>query len=210
MITVVYFVRHAEPNYENHDDMTRELSAKGLKDRKLVTKFLMDKNIQIVLSSPYKRAVDTVREFAEKKEMDIDIIDGFRERKVDSLWIEDFNSFCKKQWEDFEYKLSDGECLKEVQDRNILALKNIVEKFKGKNIVVGSHGTALSTIVNYYDKKFGYSDFNEIRQLMPWVVKFVFDEETCVDIQKYNLFGCQRDVPFVMILGSKGYPDDII
>lgn len=51
MITVVYFVRHAEPNYENHDDMTRELSAKGLKDRKLVTKFLMDKNIQIVLSS---------------------------------------------------------------------------------------------------------------------------------------------------------------
>lgn len=160
MITVVYFVRHAEPNYENHDDMTRELSAKGLKDRKLVTKFLMDKNIQIVLSSPYKRAVDTVREFAEKKEMDIDIIDGFRERKVDSLWIEDFNSFCKKQWEDFEYKLSDGECLKEVQDRNILALKNIVEKFKGKNIVVGSHGTALSTIVNYYDKKFGYSDFN--------------------------------------------------
>ena len=199
MITVVYFVRHAEPNYENHDDMTRELSAKGLKDRKLVTKFLMDKNIQIVLSSPYKRAVDTVREFAEKKEMDIDIIDGFRERKVDSLWIEDFNSFCKKQWEDFEYKLSDGECLKEVQDRNILALKNIVEKFKGKNIVVGSHGTALSTIVNYYDKKFGYSDFNEIRQLMPWVVKFVFDEETCVDIQKYNLFGCQRDVPFVMV-----------
>lgn len=199
MITVVYFVRHAEPNYENHDDMTRELSAKGLKDRKLVTKFLMDKNIQIVLSSPYKRAVDTVREFAEKKEMNIDIIDGFRERKVDSLWIEDFNSFCKKQWEDFEYKLSDGECLKEVQDRNILALKNIVEKFKGKNIVVGSHGTALSAIVNYYDKKFGYSDFNEIRQLMPWVVKFVFDEETCVDIQKYNLFGCQRDVPFVMV-----------
>ena len=34
---------------------------------------------------------------------------------------------------------------------------------------------------------------------MPWVVKFVFDEETCVDIQKYNLFGCQRDVPFVMV-----------
>lgn len=200
MITVVYFVSHAEPNYENHDDMTRELSAKGLKDRKLVTKFLMDKNIQIVLSSPYKRAVDTVREFAEKKEMNIDIIDGFRERKVDSLWIEDFNSFCKKQWEDFEDKLSDGECLKEVQDRNILALKNIVEKFKGKNIVVGSHGTALSTIINYYDREFGYSDFNEIRQLMPWVVKFVFDEETCVDIQKYNLFGCQRDVP----LGARG------
>ena len=25
----VYFVRHAEPNYENHDDISRGLSIKG-------------------------------------------------------------------------------------------------------------------------------------------------------------------------------------
>ena len=28
-MTTVYFVRHAEPNLMNHDDLTRELSAKG-------------------------------------------------------------------------------------------------------------------------------------------------------------------------------------
>ena len=52
----LYFVRHAEPNYENHNDMLRELSNKGMKDRKLVTDFLTDKRVDIVLSSPYKRA----------------------------------------------------------------------------------------------------------------------------------------------------------
>lgn len=188
MITTVYFVRHAEPNYENHDDMMRELSEKGLKDRKLVTEFLMDKEIQVVLSSPYKRAIDTVRDFAEKMAIDIATIDEFRERRVDSQWIEDFNSFCKKQWEDFEYKLSDGECLREVQNRNILALEKVIDKYKGKNIVVGSHGTALSTIINYYDEEFGYSEFNAIRQLMPWIVEFTFDEKSCVKIRKYDLF----------------------
>lgn len=188
MITTVYFVRHAEPNYENHDDMMRELSEKGLKDRKLVTEFLMDKEIQVVLSSPYKRAIDTVRDFAEKMAIDIATIDEFRERRVDSQWIEDFNSFCKKQWEDFEYKLSDGECLREVQNRNILALEKVLDKYKGKNIVVGSHGTALSTIINYYDEEFGYSEFNAIRQLMPWIVEFTFDEKSCVKIKKYDLF----------------------
>ena len=63
MKTTVYFVRHAQPNYKNHDDMLRELSAKGLQDRKLVTNFLKDKEIDMVFSSPYKRAVDTVKDF---------------------------------------------------------------------------------------------------------------------------------------------------
>ena len=63
-MTNIYFVRHAEPNYNNHDDLTRELSPKGMTDRELVTAFLADKQVDIVLSSPYKRAVDTVTHFA--------------------------------------------------------------------------------------------------------------------------------------------------
>lgn len=38
-MTTVFFVRHAEPNYDNHNDMLRELSSKGLQDRKRVTDF---------------------------------------------------------------------------------------------------------------------------------------------------------------------------
>jgi len=188
IMTTVYFVRHAEPNYANHDDMSRELSDKGLKDRRLVTDFFADKHIDAVLSSPYKRAIDTVRDFADSKGLDIIILDGFRERKVDSVWIEDFDTFSRNQWDDFSYKLSDGECLKEVQQRNILELSSVLEQYKDKNIVIGSHGTALSTIINYYDKTFGYSDFKEIRYLMPWIVEFEFEDNECVAIKKYNLF----------------------
>lgn len=39
-MTNVCFVRHAQPNYENHDDLTRELTEKGLQDRKLVTELM--------------------------------------------------------------------------------------------------------------------------------------------------------------------------
>ena len=188
MMTNVYFVRHAEPNYDNHDDMSRELSEKGLKDRTLVTEFLQDKQIDAVLSSPFKRAVDTVREFAEQQGLEIEIIEDFRERRIDNCWIEDFKGFCKKQWEDFSYKLSDGECLWEVQTRNIGALKDVLKRYAGKNVVVGSHGTALSTIINYYDNSFGHAQFEEIRGLMPWVVQFCFEGEECIEIRKYNLF----------------------
>ena len=96
-MTTVYFVRHAEPNYDNHDDRLRELSNKGLKGRKLVTKFLLDKHIDVIVSSPYKRAIDTVADFAETSNLKIEIIEDFRERRVDSEWIADFQTFCKKQ-----------------------------------------------------------------------------------------------------------------
>ncbi len=183
-MTTLYFVRHAEPNYENHDDMTRELSAKGLKDRVLVTDFLRDKEIDAVLSSPYKRAIDTVLDFAHAEGLDVELIEDFRERKVDSGWIENFNAFCKAQWENFEYKLSDGESLGEVQERNIAALDQVLEKYREKNIVIGSHGTALSTIINYYDKSFGYSEFEKIRNLMPWIVKMTFAGKDCVKMEQ--------------------------
>ena len=147
-MTRIYYVRHAEPNYDNHNDDLRELSPKGLIDRKLVTAFLLDKQINVVVSSPYKRAIDTVKDFSDKSGLEIEIIEDFKERKVDSVWIDDFTAFTKNQWIDFNYKLSDGECLSEVQTRNVQAFIELLNRYQGKNIVVGGHGTALSTIIN--------------------------------------------------------------
>lgn len=187
-MTTVYFVRHAEPNYDNHDEELRELSKKGLKDRKLVTDYLSDKAIDVVLSSPYKRSVDTVIDFASSYNLIIEKIDDFRERKVDNVWVEDFTGFCKRQWADFNYKYTDGETLAEVQSRNISALKRVLEQYDNKNIVVGSHGTALSTIINYYNPRYGYDDFEKIRCLMPWIMKFTFEGEKLISMESVNLF----------------------
>lgn len=187
-MTTVYFVRHAEPNFDNHDDELRELTEKGLEDRKLVTEYLSDKSIDVVLSSPYKRSVDTVMDFANRYNIEIERINDFRERKVDSEWIEDFTEFCKRQWADFSYKYTDGETLAEVQKRNISALKKVLEQYENKNIVIGSHGTALSTIINYYDSTYGYEDFDKIRCLMPWIMKFTFEGKRLINMESVNVF----------------------
>lgn len=182
-MTTVYFIRHARPNFDNHDDLTRELTEQGLEDRKRVTEFLRDKEIDFVLSSPYKRAVDTVREFADSKGIEIELVEDFRERKIGDSWIEDFNGFCQRQWEDFDYKLPAGESLREVQKRNIRALNRVLELYEGKNIAIGSHGTALSTIINHFEPSFGYEQFLAIRNLMPWIVQFSFEGRKCSGIQ---------------------------
>ena len=44
-MTHVYFVRHAQPNYENHDDFFRELSPQGLADRALALRNLSESGL---------------------------------------------------------------------------------------------------------------------------------------------------------------------
>ena len=67
-------------------------------------------------------------------------------------------------------------------------MNQVLKEYAGKTIVVGSHGTALCAIVNYYDNSFGHAEFEKIRGLMPWVVEFSFDGQSCVEIKQYNLF----------------------
>jgi 2,3-bisphosphoglycerate-dependent phosphoglycerate mutase len=186
-MTTVYFVRHAQPNYDNHDDLTRELTEKGLQDRLKVVEALGDAPIRAVLSSPYKRAIDTVQPLAHRLGLPVETDVDFRERKVGDGWLEDFTSFAKRQWADFDFALEHGESLRQVQARNAAALERALERYDGKTIVIGSHGTALSSLVEHYTPGFGYKGFDRIRNIMPWVVRFTFDGSNCIAVDEISL-----------------------
>lgn len=175
MKTNIYFVRHAQPDVSIKDDLLRPLTAKGIEDTKRVTKALKDKNVDLIFSSPFKRAIETVKNLSEAIGLEIGIIEDFRERKVTDGWIEDFKAYSRCQWENFEYKLTNGECLREVQERNINALMQILLDNPGKNAAVGTHGTALSTIINYFQNGFGYDQFWGIIDKMPYIVCLTFE-----------------------------------
>ena len=178
----IYFVRHAKPDFSVKEDLIRPLTEDGINDSKKVKDFLKDKNISKIYSSPYKRAIDTVKELSDFLHLDIEVVEDFRERKISSEWIEDFNDFSEKQWNDFNYKLNDGESLKEVQDRNIRELHKILNENDEENIVIGTHGTALSTIINYYDSNFNHSSFNKIKDIMPLIIVCEFDGIKLINI----------------------------
>lgn len=193
-MTVLYFIRHAQPDYSNHDDRLRPLTEQGRRDTQLVTDYFNNKTVDAVLSSPYLRAIDTVKPLADSRNLPVILEEDFRERLIDTVWIEDFQQFSKKQWKDFNYKLDGGESLSEVQERNIRAIERVLKEYSGKTVVIGSHGTALSTIVNFYDPTFGFSDFEAMKPLMPWAVKLSFPTNGPVTVEKINLFTTDVDV----------------
>ena len=188
IMTNLYFVRHATPNYDNHDDLTRELTPQGLIDRHKAAQWLADKNITLVLSSPYKRSVDTVRPIADAiGQTEIETYYDLRERTVCDEWLYCFDEYALNQWSDFTYKLEGGDCIGEVQERNVRAINEIIAKYPNRNIAIGSHGTALSTIINYYtDGSWNFDDFQRIKKVMPFIVKMIFDGDKCISCEVFE------------------------
>lgn len=173
-MTTLYFVRHCRPDFSVAEDSVRPLTEEGKQDIPKINRYLDDKAIDVVVSSPFVRAVDSIKPFADANGKEIIVIDGLRER-ANGSFVNDYEEYTKKQWEDFTFKKEFGESLAEVQERNLAALAHILTKFEGKNIAVSSHITSLCTIIKHYQPDFGYEQVKEIKDVMPFVVKFQFE-----------------------------------
>lgn len=177
-LTHVYFVRHAQPIHSHQEDSTRPLTQEGKADTALVTKVLADKNIHCFYCSPYLRSLDTIRPAAAHYGLPILTKEGLRERQVGqqgNAGLRDADSPLRRRWQDFSWHEPGGESIEQVQQRNIAALREILSENQGKNIAVGTHGTALSAILNYYRPQFGCEDFLRIVDWMPYIVELTFD-----------------------------------
>ncbi len=172
-MTKIYFVRHAQPEHNWEDDRTRPLTEEGRRDSATVLDFLKDKEIDVFYCSPYKRSMDTIAETAAFFGKEIITDERLREREK-GLDGNNHGMF-QKRWADHEYHEEGGESIAMVQKRNIEALNEILLNHKDKNIVIGTHGTALSTILNFYDSHFGCEDFLRIIDWMPYVIELDFE-----------------------------------
>ena len=211
-MTTIYFVRHAQADNKNRDALMRPLTESGMQNRHLACDYLADKQIDAALSSPFLRAIETIRPLCDKLNLPIRIIEDFRERRSDSNWDRgtDFVALLKRQWANFSYTQSDGEPLNEVQDRNIAALQAVLDEYDGQTFVIGTHGTALSMILNYYDPAFGFEDFWAKFRTLPWLVKMTFDHKRCLDIEQIALPGQDTFIATAITAhsGCEDTPDD--
>lgn len=177
-MTKVYFVRHAQPEHEWKKDRTRPLTEEGKRDAAIVLEFLKDKKIDVFYCSPYKRSIDTIADAAAffGKEMITD--ERLREREKGP----DGNNYgmFQKRWADHDYHEDGGESINMVQKRNMEALSKILSDNPYKEVVVGTHGTALSTILNFYDNHFGCGDFLRIIDWMPYIIELDFEGDKLV------------------------------
>lgn len=155
MKTIIYLVRHAQPlkkiiNMTNTDSIQLQnekiiLSKNGEKQSEKLSKNVFLNNIDAVYSSHYVRAISTAKYIAENNNLDIIIDERLGERvigteeKPKDFWIE--------QMLDLDSKTTDGESQREVRNRMLSFMDDILKNDLGKNVVVVSHATAITFLL---------------------------------------------------------------
>ncbi|SEH47720.1 2,3-bisphosphoglycerate-dependent phosphoglycerate mutase [Ruminococcus flavefaciens] len=178
-MTNIYFVRHAQPDYAFAEASKRPLTEEGERDTLKVVEAMKDIRIDFAISSPYKRSYDTIKQTADEHGLDI-IIDERLHERINGKNSNNIDMF-RKRWADLSYSESDGECLQSVMDRNIAAVNDMLDAHRDENIMVGTHGTALSTILHYYDNSFGVDEFMRLIDFMPYIIRLGFNGRELVE-----------------------------
>lgn len=149
----IYFMRHSEPlksiNINNNDSLQIQnekwgLTVNGEKLAEKKSQLNELTNFDMVISSNYVRAISTAKYFTKDK---LFIDENFGERKFGiNSWEELPKEFGKKQFEDFDYKLPNGESINEVIEREYNSLVNILNNYHDKKILIIGHATALASL----------------------------------------------------------------
>ena len=159
LVTTLYIVRHGETDSNiahtclGHKDMplntTGEEQARGL-----IEKF-RSIPLDVIYSSPLKRAVDTAAGIAEMKALKIIMNNGLIERDFgdwDDMTFEEIEAKYPREYAEWQenwtsFKIPNGESSDEAQARISAAVDKILSENEGKSVLIVTHlGTARHII----------------------------------------------------------------
>lgn len=181
MVTTIYLVRHAHSVY-SPDEVNRPLSKQGIKDARKVSDAMNKEQIDIVVSSPYKRAIQTVERVAHHIRKDVELQPAFRERKLSEEPLENFENALRKVWSDEFFYWGGGESNLTARQRGIDGIHHLLEQYKGKKIVIGTHGNIMTLIMSAYDPCYDYQFWRKLE--MPDIYRLTFAEKDLIEIKR--------------------------
>ncbi|WP_018750873.1 histidine phosphatase family protein [Paenibacillus sanguinis] len=182
MKTIIYMVRHAESPYDEGNDRTRGLTAKGKVDAERISKLLIGEGIDIIISSPYSRAILSIEGLAQQLNLEIKTIEDLRERHFSPDNNIDLMDNIRNNFYNPEYTLPGGESNIDCQKRSIAVLKTILKEHKGKKVAIGTHGLVMTLMMNYFDSDYGLDFLNQLKK--PDIYKMQFEDLKLVEVTR--------------------------
>ncbi len=68
------------------------------------------------------------------------------------------------------------------QKRAVPALFEVLETYKGKNIVIGAHGNVMVLMMNYFDETYDFEFWKELD--MPDIYKLLFKDTDLKEVSR--------------------------
>ena len=156
----IYLIRQCKATGQEPE---AELTSEGRKKAIELVSLLDKRNIGHIISSPYKRAVQTIRPFSENNKIPI-IIDGnLQERVLSAEPREDWLEQLERTFIEKDLTFSGGESSNHALTRILKVLEEIFENKKMHDVGIVTHGNILSLLINHYDPTFGFAGWQQMK-----------------------------------------------
>jgi 2,3-bisphosphoglycerate-dependent phosphoglycerate mutase len=168
----IYLVRHCSAAGQHKDS---PLSTEGTRQAQLLSIFFSDQNYSIdkIYSSPYLRAIESIKPYAENIDLKINIDDRLRERVLSNEPVDDWLEVLEQSFDDHDYSLPGGESANEATYR-VNQLLNEIYESDDSNIILVTHGNLFALILRQFDDSFGFNQWKEIQN--PDVYLITYDK----------------------------------
>nr|WP_167261879.1 histidine phosphatase family protein [Alkalibacillus almallahensis] len=153
----IYIIRHCEAEGQSPE---AQLTDRGLDQALDLSEFFSNIKIDHIISSPYKRAIDSIHPLAKRLNIDVEIDRKLTERILSTKNLSDWFKKLRSTFDDMELKFEGGESSREAMKRIV----EIVEEAfsKNNNTVIVTHGNLMSLLLMYYNVNFGFDDWKSL------------------------------------------------
>ncbi|KGX85236.1 histidine phosphatase family protein [Pontibacillus marinus] len=179
------FARHCKATGQERE---AELTREGLQQAEELSRYLKKYPIHFtrILSSPFTRAKQSIKPFADSTGHEIVIDDRLSERKLSSKPLDDWLEILEKSFTELDQKVHDGESSKEAMDRAISLLYELMDSDEDDDTVLFmTHGNLLALILKYFDDRYGFEEWKRLtnpdlylveRVDKSWIVKRIYEK----------------------------------
>lgn len=155
----IYAIRHCQAEgQEPHAPLTNE----GLKQAEILREWLKDESIQRIVSSPFKRAVQTVEPLSRQLNMPIEKDQRLEERVLSTKYYFDWQEKLERTFADMDLAFEGGESSRQAMERGVKVVEDIFSR-KEKGTVLVTHGGLMSLLLSYYTGDFGFEGWKNLR-----------------------------------------------
>ncbi|MFD1174551.1 histidine phosphatase family protein [Oceanobacillus picturae] len=151
----IYIIRHCKAEGQAPD---APLTEEGFIQAKELAESLSDLKVDRIISSPFVRAIQTIKPFAENKKIEIEVDTRLAERVLSSTILTDWMEKLEATFNDMDLKYEGGESSNKAAKRIVEVVDEIVVSGAGNTIIV-AHGGIISLLLNFYDKNFGFEQW---------------------------------------------------
>jgi 2,3-bisphosphoglycerate-dependent phosphoglycerate mutase len=150
---LLYLVRHCQAAGQAPD---APLTPEGIVQAHLLADLLMPLGIDRIVSSPFRRALDSIAPLAARLSLPIERDDRLIERVLSPAPLPDWRAHLRRTFDDDDYCLEGGESSRTATARAAAVLDD-ARRHPARATTIVTHGNLLALLLRHFDGRVGFA-----------------------------------------------------